>query len=144
MPKDNPGRSHPHTHTMEINKMIDSQKVYRTLEEAIDETERQLRLGGFKGQFGLIMFSGKGFSREHKLYFELSNQTSYSSSEKVQGTDLQDVVDEFLRRQDFTRQQKIRCLGAPEIEVAAEALPEVPPADARNGHSGELDDEIPF
>lgn len=131
---------------------IDSKKVYSQMEAMLDEVQEQLREGGYRGGWGIVIYCGPKYNgaRTVKLHMQLESEGYGSDKAEVEGVALQDMVEEFLRRLGFARRQSTMLLGAPVVEGSA--LPEEAEAGtvevelpvAAPKPPGGIDDEIPF
>jgi hypothetical protein len=96
--------------------MIDSKKVYSTLETAFADAKQQISDAMPQGErCDVHLFI---FGAQYKWFaVQIQLSTGYGSDEiKVEGRDFQEVVEEFIRRKRWKRRQETPIRGA-RIEI---------------------------
>lgn len=122
---------------------IDSKQLYRSFDLAYNEVQRQVKesvVSEKEVNARLFFFAGYGAKPNIKLELQIG----YSTKAEVDGVDLQEMVDEAIRRIGFQRRQEQLQLTAPTVdgELSAEGGEEFSTVTATPPAPGS--DEIPL
>lgn len=126
--------------------MIDSYALFTLLNQTFAEAREQVEFTGAP-KCNFFIFSNHPYGSEKpevKIWMEASMQTGL----KVEGKNLQQCVDEYIRRSQFDTQQKLLRISAPQEKPVEEDFIEDKSAEALTQPMAPLsnpqDDEIPF
>lgn len=128
--------------------MINSKRFYLEMEATHQEVKQQLADVGIK-TFMIFIVSHASSPPEIKL-----QAGQYNEQEEVHGKDMQELIDEVIRRHNFRIRQNTLQLSPPVVEgnTVELVIPEPPPAPSVTEYDGSpkadegvgIDDEIPF
>lgn len=90
--------------------MIDSRAFSSTLKSTLDNATAQLTASGTPEANFFIFYD---YSTNNNKFPEIHIDARYKSGMKVVGKDLQDCVDEYIRRSGFATRQELIQLAAP-------------------------------
>lgn len=96
--------------------MIDSKKLYLMMEAAHQDVKQQLADVGIKTFMVFIVGHARN-SPEIKL-----QAGEYNAQEEVNGKDMQELVDEVIRRHTFRLRQNTLQLSPPVVETTCEEV----------------------
>ena len=94
---------------------IDGKKLYTDIQSALADLSEQLREAGVTKGIGLSAFAGAHYGQPQGLIFKLEIG-DYGAETKVEGKDLQAMVEEIVRREKFDRAQSQLKIGAQVID----------------------------
>lgn len=98
---------------------INLSKAQQLLQQLYDELTRQITDQDPKENPRLLVWANRPFDpSEPQVTFDLSNDVYGDQEIKVKGINLQDCVDEYLRRKGFQASQRLQL--APPVEAESE------------------------
>lgn len=105
---------------------INSKLIYTTVEQAYEAAKEQIKAANLTAT-SIYMTAWSGYGQP--THFKLEISCGYQKKAEVEGTDLQEMVEEVIHRLQFQARQETLLLAGPTVEASAAAA---------------ADDEIPF
>lgn len=115
-----------------MQTIVNSKQLYTTTDEAFEAAKAQIK-AAVPSITSVYMTAWCGYGSA--THFKLEAAINYTKKAEVEGTDLQEMVEEVVHRMLFQMRQDTLLLAPPTVEAAAQPIV---------GDKKLSDDEIPF